>query len=172
MNKKLEITERILDFNDDLDFPTCISSNAKSFINCCIKKKPHKRWNVRKLLTHPFVADVHEKLIVKVQSNVNISLDGFYKNGFPVLKMDQGLENEDLKSGISSTGKIRYRSDPNHLGMIEKLYGRDVNRSPSRSNVHEKPQISRSPMRNSNTHKTPVVMELKMGLSPFLPKPF
>ena len=57
-----EVSLKITGYSeDDFVFPKSISILAKDFILCCLKKIPYKRYNVKKLLSHPFIlkADIN-----------------------------------------------------------------------------------------------------------------
>lgn len=46
---------KIANYSDKLPMPPSISSKARDFMMCCLRKSPFHRKNVTKLLKHPFV---------------------------------------------------------------------------------------------------------------------
>lgn len=57
-----EVSLKIINYSEkEYIFPPNISLFAKDFLLCCLKKTPYERYNVKKLLSHPFVlkADIN-----------------------------------------------------------------------------------------------------------------
>ena len=61
-NTHYEISVKVINYREEeYVFPDYLSIFAKDFILCCLKKNPYKRYNVKKLLSHPFIlkADIN-----------------------------------------------------------------------------------------------------------------
>lgn len=59
-----DVSLKVINYSEsEFNFPEGISLLAKDFILCCLKKIPYKRYNVKKLLSHPFIlkADIDFK---------------------------------------------------------------------------------------------------------------
>jgi serine/threonine protein kinase len=54
-NNVIAIMLRIAKADRPPEFPSHLSSKAKSFLDACLRIKPEERWTVNKLLKHPFV---------------------------------------------------------------------------------------------------------------------
>ena len=51
-----EASLKVINFNDEtFQYPPHITSLARDFLKCCLRKSPYKRLNVKKLLEHPFI---------------------------------------------------------------------------------------------------------------------
>ena len=93
----MDSIQRIRTFSDSIEFPKHLDPQAKSFISCCLRKSPYKRWNIAKLLKHPYLAlDVKKE---KYKDEVGRIIEMLCTSTFiQNLKEDLLLNNKDLDS--------------------------------------------------------------------------
>lgn len=102
-----EVSLKITGYSeDDFVFPKNISILAKDFILCCLKKIPYKRYNVKKLLSHPFV----------LKADINFADEIFDDDSHLIFDEDQdnkiffkGKRREEVSTGLSS---LRLNTQP------------------------------------------------------------
>ena len=94
-----EISLKVINYSEtEYKFPSHISLLAKDFILCCLKKIPYKRYNVKKLLSHPFILKADIDFTDEIFDNESELV--FDDDNEKIIFKDK-LKNED-STGISS----------------------------------------------------------------------
>lgn len=57
-DNSMNVLYKILKTDQPPEFPVGISKTFKHFLSCCLKMNPKERWNVTRLLNHPFINEV------------------------------------------------------------------------------------------------------------------
>lgn len=94
---------------------------AKHFISCCLRKNPYKRWNIAKLLKHPFLNldKINLTEVKKEDPDINriiqeICSSTFIKN----IKDEQSQNNKDTE--INSINHHNSTQSPKSVVQTEK----------------------------------------------------
>lgn len=100
------------------EFPSCLSEQARDFLDKCIRRNPKERWTASQLLKHPFLGEFnsHAKQIQESNSSSNS----------PTSMLDQGFwnsldESESFENLINTSAET---SAAERIGQLSLLSGR------------------------------------------------
>lgn len=116
-----EISVKVINYREeDYVFPDNISIFAKDFILCCLKKNPYKRYNVKKLLSHPFVLKADINFAEEIFEEA--SLLEFEDENEHKVHFKKNDKKED-STGISSIVKERNsQNETVYNGKVKEIY--------------------------------------------------
>lgn len=112
--------QRIRSFRNNIRFPNHIQPEARDFIKCCLKKNPYKRWNIFRLLRHPFLNSQLSNAGDKVKKDSsskskfeNVCMSTYLESSKDLqpLTVNQESENSSLKS--------TYRLPKDRLNLLQ-----------------------------------------------------
>ena len=115
--------KQITKFNDVIEFPFGVTKSFIDFVLCCVKKKPEKRSNVSKLLTHPFIMKGykydHEELFDGISEIVTDKSNIKDKNS--PLKLNKNVTDDSIRKEIGILDEANVSRRSKHKSFIKSL---------------------------------------------------
>jgi serine/threonine protein kinase len=144
---------KIRNFNDHIDFPKDMDPEAKNFISCCLRKIPHKRLNIHKLLQHKFLRPDKASKVERPGEEEEIKqvIKSICATSFLQPHSDQNLDLRDHESHHSTTNTVSPLSERSHKVM---KYNSDISAQIKEFKEIQK-RRKRNSMREIETQQTP-----------------
>ena len=128
MAKQHTAIQRTKAFNDNLKMPKHFPAEAQNFISCCLRRAPGKRWNIKRLLEHPFIA--RPELPSLSPSTEKRQIDEVLSGAFSERHLDfedqesRSTNKNDLKSTVTHSSPNSFSQSKKKIPSLDDLQKR------------------------------------------------